>query len=76
MKPRARLVELRQQEQRDRDEVVAEFGDDSRAMADEILALRRGLKVIAEAVGLAQQGAPVALVRPGPYWRSRGGRTM
>jgi hypothetical protein len=60
-----------QQEQRDRDQVVAEFGADPQRLADEILCLRRGLKVVAEAAGLARQGAPVALVRPGPSWRPR-----
>jgi hypothetical protein len=42
-------------------------------MADEILCLRRGLKVVAEAVGWAQRSAPFALIRPGPYWRPRAG---
>jgi hypothetical protein len=75
MKSTARLVELQQQReqeaQRDRDQVFAEFGGDPRAMADEILCLRRGLKVIADAVGLAQQGALFSVLRPGPYWRPR-----
>jgi hypothetical protein len=60
-----------QGEQRDRDRVIAEFGGDPQALADEVLRLRRALKVIADAVGLAQQSAPFALIWPGPYWRPR-----
>ena len=67
MKPRARLVELRQQEQRARDEVVAEFGGDSQRLADEILRHRRVLKHLAQALAWAEQGEPFGLIAPGPH---------
>ena len=66
MKPTA-LVELRQREQRDRDEVVAEFSGDSRAMADEILRHRHVLKHLAQALAWAAQGEPFGLIAPGPH---------
>jgi hypothetical protein len=62
---------MAEEDRQNQDQVIAEFGGDAAAMADEILCLRRGLKVIADAVGLAQKSAPVALIRPGPYWRPR-----
>jgi hypothetical protein len=51
--------------------VLAEFGDDSWRMADEILRLRHGLAQLAEALEWMKKGAPFALIRPGPYWRPR-----
>ena len=54
-----------QEEQRRRDQVVAEFGRDVRAMADVILRYRRALKQLADAIGWAQEGAPFAVIPPG-----------
>ena len=67
----AHRQQCEQAEQQCRDQVLAEFGGDSRAMADEIVRLRNGLSLLAEAVDWVQKSAPVALVRPGPYWRPR-----
>ena len=78
MRARERLAqnfaELRcrreQDEQRDRDQVLAEFGGNLQAMADEILRYRRGLVQLADAIDLLQRGAPVfAILRPGPLWK-------
>ena len=51
--------------------VITEFdaGDPEatlHALADEILKYRRALRLLADAVGWADVGAP-----PGPYWRPR-----
>ena len=43
------------------------------ALADEILKYRRAVGLLAQAIGLADAGAPFALIAPGPYWRP--GRT-
>ena len=56
--------------------VITEFGaGDSdatmHAMAAAILEYRRVLQTLGRAVNLAQAGAPVALIGPGPYWRPR-----
>jgi hypothetical protein len=64
---------MAQEDRQNQDRVIAEFGGNPRAMADEILCLRRGLKLIAEAVGWAQRSAPFALIRSGPHWRPRAG---
>jgi len=70
-----RLVDLpRQMAEEDRqnqDRVIVEFGGDPRAMADEILRLRHGLARLAEAISLMQQGAPFAMIRPGPYGKPK-----
>jgi hypothetical protein len=67
----ARLVELRQQreqeEQPDRDQVVAEFGADPQRLADEILRHRGVLKNLAQALAWAAQGEPFGLIAPGPH---------
>jgi hypothetical protein len=60
----------RQEEQRRRDQVLAEFGGNPQAMADEILRYRHGLVQLAGAVDLMQRGAPFfAILRPGPLWK-------
>jgi hypothetical protein len=41
------------------------------ALADELLKYRRAVKLLAEAIGWADAGAPFALISPGPYWRPR-----
>jgi hypothetical protein len=56
--------------------LIAEFdaGDPEatmQAMADEILKYRRALRLLAQAIGWAEAGAPFALIAPGPRWRSR-----
>jgi hypothetical protein len=75
MKSTARLVELRQQreqeEQRDRDQVVAEFGADPQRLADEILRHRHGLAQVAEAIEWMKKGAPFGMIRSGPYWKPK-----
>jgi hypothetical protein len=55
-----------QEEQQRRDQVVAEFGGDLNAMADEILRYRHGLAQVAEAIGWMKSGAPFAMIPPGP----------
>jgi hypothetical protein len=61
-----------QEEQEHRDTVIAEFGGDSQAMADEIRRLRRGLAQIASAVDWARQSAPFIAMGPGPHWKPAG----
>jgi hypothetical protein len=41
------------------------------AMADEILRYRQALRLLAEAIGWAEAGAPFGLMGPGPLWRPR-----
>jgi hypothetical protein len=69
------LAELRhrreQDEQRDRDQVVAEFGGDPQAMADEILRLRHGMSLLAKGVDWVKSGAPFAMLPPGPLWKPK-----
>jgi hypothetical protein len=65
--PRRMAEEDRQKQ----DQVLAEFGGDPRAMADESLRLRHGLARLAEAISLMQQGAPFAMIRPGPYGKPK-----
>jgi hypothetical protein len=67
------LTELRcrreRDEQRNRDQIVAEFGGNPQAMVDEILRYRRGLVQLVDAVDLMQRGAPFfAILRPG-LWK-------
>ena len=59
-----------QQEQR-RDQVLAEFGDDSWRMADEILRLRHGLAQLASGIDWLKRGAPCIVIPPGPYWKPK-----
>jgi len=41
------------------------------ALAEEILRYRLALRLLAEAIGWADAGAPFALIAPGPHCRSR-----
>jgi hypothetical protein len=41
------------------------------AVAAAILAYRRALRLLAEAVGWASTGVPFALMPPGPLWRPK-----
>jgi hypothetical protein len=63
--------ERKQEDQARRDQVIAEFGGDPNAMADEILRYRRGVAQLEEAIGWARQGAPFTVIAPGPYWNAR-----
>jgi len=69
------LPRLRQQrereEQRQRDQVIAEFGGDMHAMAAEMVRLRRGLAQVAEAIDWMKRGAPFAMLPPGPHWKPK-----
>jgi hypothetical protein len=69
------LAELRcrreQDEQRDRDQVVAEFGGNPQAMADEILRYRNGLSLLAKGIDWMKLGAPFAMLPPGPLWKPK-----
>jgi hypothetical protein len=65
-----------QEERRQRVMVITEFdagGPEAtmHAMATEILEYRGALRLLAEAIGWADAGAPFALIAPGPYWRPR-----
>jgi hypothetical protein len=62
---------MAEEDRQNQDRILAEFGDDPRAMAAEILRLRYGLARLAEAISLMQQGAPFAMVRPGPHWKPK-----
>ena len=62
---------MAEEDRQNQDRVIVEFGGDPRAMADEILRLRHGLARLAEAISLMQQGAPFAMVRPGPHWKPK-----
>jgi hypothetical protein len=59
----------REKRERERDCVIAEFDSDMRALADEVIYLRRVVDNVSEAVGLARAGAPFAVMGPGPHWR-------
>jgi hypothetical protein len=67
----SRIIAHRQQrereEQRDRDQVIAEFGADPQRLADEILRHRGVLKNLAQALAWAAQGEPFGLIAPGPH---------
>jgi|SRR6516162_636244 hypothetical protein len=73
----AELCRRREEEdRRQRARVITEFdaGDPDatmHALADEILKYRRAVRLLAKAVGLADAGAPFALIAPGPLWRPR-----
>jgi hypothetical protein len=56
--------------------VIAEFdaGDPEatlHALAAEILEYRRAMRLLREAVGWTDIGAPFSLISPGPYWHPR-----
>jgi hypothetical protein len=63
------------QQERRRDQVLAEFGDDSWRMADEILRLRAGLAQLAEAIDWMKKGAPFGMISPGPHWKPKSEQT-
>ena len=42
------------------------------ALADEILRYRLALRLLAQAIGWADAGAPFGVIGPGPLWRPRG----
>jgi len=75
-----RWAEYRRQrkeaERQRRVEVIAEFdaGDPEatlHSLAGEILEHRRAMRLLVEAVGWADIGAPFSLISPGPYWHPR-----
>ena len=55
------------EEARRRDQVIAEFDGDLRALADEILRLRHGMTQLADAIEWMKKGAPFAMIAPGPW---------
>ena len=65
-----------EEERQSRVTVITEFdaGDPEatmHAMATEILEYRRALRLLAEAIGLADAGAPFGVLGPGPLWRPK-----
>ena len=58
---------MAEEDRQNQDRVIAEFGGDAAAMADEILRYRRVLKHLAQAVAWAAQGEPFGLIAPGPH---------
>ena len=62
-----RLARMAEEDRQNQDRILAEFGDDPRAMADEILRHRRVLKHLAQALAWAEQGEPFGLIAPGPH---------
>ena len=62
-----RLARMAEEDRQNQDRILAEFGDDPRAMADEILRHRLVLKHLAQAVAWAAQGKPFGLIAPGPH---------
>jgi len=68
--------ERKEAERQRRVELIAEFdaGDPEatlHALAAEILEYRRAMRLLREAVGWADIGAPFSLIAPGPYWQPR-----
>jgi hypothetical protein len=66
-----------EEERRQRVMVITQFGAEDpeatmHAMADEILKYRRALRLLVEAVGWADAGAPFSLISSGPYWHPLG----
>jgi hypothetical protein len=53
-----------QEEQRRRDEVIAEFGADLNAIAAELLRYRHAVAQLADAIGWVRTGAPFFAIRP------------
>jgi hypothetical protein len=67
-------------ERRQRVMVITEFDAGNpeatlHAMAAEILEYRRALRLLAQAIGWAEAGAPFALIAPGRYWPPRASLT-
>jgi hypothetical protein len=65
------IQKRKQDEQEQLDRVVAEFGGDPNAMAQEILRYRHAEAQLASAIAWVQKGAPFAIIGPGKYWRPR-----
>jgi hypothetical protein len=61
-----------QERRRERDEVIAEFENDTQAMAREILRLRAGVNQLEKAINWLKLGGPFGMIGPGPYWRPKG----
>jgi hypothetical protein len=70
-----RLARYRQEHERERererDRVIAEFDGDMRALASELIFLRRSVGNVAESVKWALAGAPACVIGPGEHWRPR-----
>jgi hypothetical protein len=76
---RIRLTCMRQrnhEEQQRRDRVIAEFGGDPQAMADEVLRLRHGMAQLGRAIDWLKRGAPCIVIPPGPHWKPSWRRPM
>jgi hypothetical protein len=54
-----------------RDQVIAEFGGDPQALAEEILRLRHGLSLLAKGIDWMKKSAPFAMIPPGPLWKPK-----
>jgi hypothetical protein len=63
------LARYRRKREAERDHVIAEFGGDMRALASELIHLRRSVGNVAESVRWALAGAPHVVLGPGPFWR-------
>jgi hypothetical protein len=59
------------EEARRRDQVIAEFDGDLRALADEILRLRHGMTQLADAIDWMKKGGPFVMLSPGPLWKPK-----
>jgi hypothetical protein len=59
------------EEQQRRDQVLAEFGGDPQALAEEILRLRHGLSLLAKGIDWMKKSAPFAMIPPGPLWKPK-----
>jgi hypothetical protein len=68
---RATIESHREKRERERDLVIAEFDNDLRALADEVIYQRRTVANFAKALRCAQAGAPFAVIGPGPHWQPR-----
>ena len=65
-----------EEDRRQREMVITEFdaGDPEatmHALAGEILRYRQALRLLAQAIGWTEAGAPFGLFPPGPLWRPR-----
>jgi hypothetical protein len=73
----AALARHREEREQERSRVIEEFDNDIRALASELIYLRRVLDNVSEAVGLARAEAPFVVMGPGPHWhpgKDRNGR--
>ena len=79
MRARDRLVQaladlprrMADEDRQYRDRVIAEFGGVMQALADEMVRLRRGIALLAEAIDWMKKGAPFGMIPPGPHWKPR-----